>query len=317
MDPISALLIAALVAGYWTRNVVQDFTWKARGEDPPSFRREQERIARREARRPITDKRNARKFWANAWADAWESAGEHRERIHNKRQGERRDRWRVADIEEAEDQAYERNAREPEPTTADNDNGPSPAHCEACHAEVPGDDITVASITGAGGERHLMWACPACVAAEKNRKPQPAATPEPTAQPEPATPAPADTSDTAGGAQIIQFTDLQRIAAGNPTDQENNVNGETTNLSAALTFTSGMASECHQGASSTETSAGGMTAGGVSGPVLTHLSSAQEHLSMAAIEFDAAHADLVNQIAVREAYNANQGAGDKQFVTAD
>ena len=56
-----------------TRNTVQDLAWKARGEDPPSYRREQERLARRSARRPITERREARNFWANAWHDAWES----------------------------------------------------------------------------------------------------------------------------------------------------------------------------------------------------------------------------------------------------
>jgi hypothetical protein len=120
------LLLAMWITAYLTRNTVQDLAWKARGEDPPSFRREQERLANRRARRPITDRREGRRFWANAWHDAWESAGERRARGYAQRAERRRERWqhdddvavaerqahdRNRELDTAEDRAHERNAR--------------------------------------------------------------------------------------------------------------------------------------------------------------------------------------------------------------
>lgn len=310
------LLLAMLVSYYMTRNTVQDLAWKARGEDPPSYRREQERIKRRDARKPITDKREARKFWANAWADAWESAGEKRERIHNKRQKRRHEWWDMEDLAEAEDEAYERNTREPadqsqdephqpaEPGDATDTAAPS-GTCEICADRVPASELGNVELGG-----RTLSACKPCrdsVSAAKQARKD--ASDETDAKPA--------IADTNGGAQIIQFTDLQRTAAETTTAEENDVSGETTNLSAALAYTQGMAATCREGVTSVETSMSGLTAGGVTGPTLDALSQAGEALSQADAAFQSAHAALVNHIQVREAYEANSDAGDKQFVTAD
>src|SRR5262245_28156743 len=102
MDPLSALLLSMLIAGYFVRNVTQDLVFKARGEDPPSYRRQQERAARRAGREPVTGRQEARKFFANAWGDAWESAHERRQRGHEKRAERRNEKW---DAEDAADRA--------------------------------------------------------------------------------------------------------------------------------------------------------------------------------------------------------------------
>lgn len=314
------LLVSMLVAYYMTRNTVQDLAWKATGQDPPSFRREQERIARRDARRPITDKREARKFWANAWADAWEAAGEKRERIHNKRMGRRHQAWDQEDLAEAEDEAYDRNQREPmpEPETATEPARPDEHHpkseplipCWVCEAHVPASELTPRTVN----DRQRSM-CPLCAALhDAHSQPTPAgADPEPTVDSD-AAPKPVPAG--AGDAQVIQFADWQRTAAGETTEEENSVS-ETTNLSAALAYTRNMANNARQGVSSVETSISGLTAGGVTGPTLSALAQAQEALNQAAAAFDTANAALVRHIQVQEAYAANRDAGSKQFVTAD
>lgn len=336
------LLLAMLVSYYMTRNTVQDLAWKARGEDPPSYRREQERIRRREARKPITERREGRKFWANAWHDAWESAGEKRERIHNQRQERRRLEWQREDLADAEDEAHERNRRtpddeQPQPRDEQPETEPKvvpepdrePAEvpeptqrCEMCETPVASWVLERRAVG-----HTLMMVCPSCAAyIEANPHPYgvPPEAPEP-ATPEPhhrpdgdpdaaPEPVPADAGDATGGAQIIQFADLQR-----PMKEETDMghSGETPNLNAGLAYTQGMASTCLEGVTSVETSMANHRAGGVTGPTLDALAQAQELLSQAAAAFQTAHAALVRHIQVQEAYAANRDAGNKQFVTAD
>lgn len=269
------LLLAMLIAYYMTKNTVQDLAWKATGQDPPSYRREQERIRRRENRRPITERREGRKFLVNLFEDAMESAGEHRERIHNRRRKRRLEQWDREDFVEIEDEAYERNTREPVPV-------PDPVPEPAVEPAASGDP------------------------ADPNTPPMPEEDPTPTPEPEPA-----DAGDITGGAQIIQFPTPDDTA-----NQEDSVS-ETTSLNAALAYTRAMAARSQEGATGVETSIGGLTAGGVSGPAVSELYEAHEALTLAAAKFQGAHDHLVNHIAVQEAYAANQDAGQKQFVTAD
>ncbi|HEY0934642.1 MAG TPA: hypothetical protein VGD91_12970 [Trebonia sp.] len=90
-------IIVLWVLCYAVRNVVQDTAWKARGEDPPSYRREMERRRRRAAHEPITDRIEARRFWANAWHDAWASAAERREHAQARSAERRRAAWERED----------------------------------------------------------------------------------------------------------------------------------------------------------------------------------------------------------------------------
>lgn len=123
MDPLSAMLLAVWIAGYFTRNTVQDLAWKARGEDPPSVRREQARRERRAER--AADPGPGRRFWGNVWSDAVASAEERRERVAAKSAEKRRAKW-------AEDEAYainDRLAPDVDPAT----NAPAPV-------DPPGQD---------------------------------------------------------------------------------------------------------------------------------------------------------------------------------
>ena len=92
---------------------------------------------------------------------------------------------------------------------------------------------------------------------------------------------------------------------------------ETTGLGSALAYTAQMAACTAGGAASVETSLASLADGQVSGPVLQHLSNAQEALAAAQAEFAAAHAELQHHVGVQEAYAATPDAGSRQFVTGD
>lgn len=355
MDPFSALLIACLVAGYFTRNVTQDMVYKARGEDPPSYRRQQERAKRRADY--MADPGPAGRFWANAWADAWASADERRARMQAKAAQRRRHRWAEDDAHEINDRVWTDQGDENGPTfDPDTDvfHEPTATHvCQWCSQKVvDGQTKTVTLATG-----HSFHVCAACAAAHQRRrgdtdmgaclvcqKPVPCAELGPVlvdpddpeswtagcygcqnaakdankrAEQEDDQTGPETGEPTEADAIVIDMGAYKRPAAAPEPIKENDVSGETTNLSAALAYTNDMATQAAQGAASVETSIASLTVGGVTGPTLTHLAQAQEALSQAMAQFTAANTALSNHIAVKEAYNANRDAGTREFVTAD
>jgi hypothetical protein len=90
-------LLIVIFAYYCVRNTTQDLIYAITGRIPPSFIREQERIRRREANRPITANRGHRKFFRNAYNDAWETAEERRARWAGKRTQKRHEKWATED----------------------------------------------------------------------------------------------------------------------------------------------------------------------------------------------------------------------------
>lgn len=95
------------------------------------------------------------------------------------------------------------------------------------------------------------------------------------------------------------------------------INGETTNLQAALTYTLNMAAGCRDGMASLETSIAALQAGEVGGMVVANLQQAQEAFNIAGGALMAANAALQHHLQVKEAYTANPDAGNKQFVVQD
>jgi hypothetical protein len=290
VDPISAILVAMWVAGYFTRNIYQDSVFKARGQDPPSFRRQEERRARRAGREPLTERQEARRFWVNAWEDAWEAAEERRARAHAKRVEDRRGGWAEEDLADAEDEAHERNRgrdeaeRPPDavPDVPAEDPAFEPAWPEEPEAEpLPGDP------------------------ADDRREDRPAA-----AWP------PADPDPTPERATVI-WPDAWNRKDPQPAQEETPMTAESHNLAAALAYTNDMSVQSRVGVASAETSIAGMTGGGVTGPTIVAMQAAMEALSQAAAYFQNAHNELEHHIAVREAYVANQGAGERSYVTTE
>lgn len=109
------LILAMWIAYYLVKNTTQDLVYKSTGKLPPSYLREQERRKRRAERQPITDRTEARKFFANAWHDAWADAAERRERGRQKR----RERWAAEDGPPAAETAPDRPAGGPAPAESD------------------------------------------------------------------------------------------------------------------------------------------------------------------------------------------------------
>jgi Ftsk gamma domain len=155
------LLLAMWIAYHMTKNVAQDAAFKATGKLPPSYLREMKRLENKSNKRPLTNRREGRRFWVNAWEDAWESAGERRARGYAKRQARRQEMWEEQDEVEkvqreerraerardrAEDEAYTRN-----PT----------GRCQLCDSQVDPHQIDVRR---SDDGRHVIEVCPSCAA---------------------------------------------------------------------------------------------------------------------------------------------------------
>lgn len=372
MDPLTALIIAMWIAGRFTKNVYQDSVYKVRGEDPPSFRREQERRARR-----ASGDGPGRRLLGNAWADACAAADERRARLAARATERRHAKWVDGDADAVEAEAREMNERVsavPETVYV----------CGGCGTSLPLSDVAGYALSGDPLCRDCRTGQPA------GSTPEPGPAPEPTrrnSRPAPysvlvegrctindspvtcpdcgaatglrflarkddqsatarcprghewdepratgtfvadlyrttqAAPdddtTPVQTAADGPGGTVTHLNQWRRKGTPPPITKEDLVSGETTNLSAALQYTQEMADQCGAGAASCETSIATLQNADVSGDVIAQLTQAQEALNQAMAAFSAAHADLTGQLSVKDAYMANQGAGDKQFVTQD
>lgn len=345
---VELLLISFWIAAYLTRNTVQDVVYKRRGEDPPYLVRQRERAARREARGPVTERGAAGRFFAALWEDAWEDAHDKHSKARARKRQEQEEQQALRDkIDALMDEAVEENRRR-DAEKADRDAQRReawqaiPDHCEACGKNVGKDNLTIAATDG-----DLQWVCADCAkpeAAEPTAPAQPAPETAPAAAPAPkTTPDPNRTSDaktgeedtssdTTGpgapgdpnpnddGATVTQIDAWRPIGASDSTttpEEILSVSGETTNLSAALAYTSGMADSHDQAVTSNETSISTMTAGGVTGEPISLLTQAQELEGQLADIYRQANAALAQQLQVQEAYHANPDAGDREFVSQD
>jgi hypothetical protein len=133
---------------------------------------------------------------------------------------------------------------------------------------------------------------------------------------------PPGTDDAQAGAVILDPQPAawqQPAVGGNPTEstQESSMttpSGEIAGLQSSIAYTQEMAGTTQSAVTSVETSIAGLQQGGVSGPAIEHLTQAMEALGSASIAFGAANAELQNHLQVTEAYNANDGAGTRDFV---
>jgi hypothetical protein len=101
------------------------------------------------------------------------------------------------------------------------------------------------------------------------------------------------------------------------TAQNGAANAETIGLRAGLTFLNGMSTQCKAGAENTEISITSLTGGEVGPGITGKMAQAQELLNAAAALYAEAYKDLEKSIAVKEAYDANPDAGNKQFLTTE
>lgn len=334
MDPV---LFSLLIAFFLVKNTTQDLVYKATGKMPPSYLRDE---ARRKAREERAARRRAKgdgpikRFLANELEQALADATEKRNRAREKKRAKRRAEW-------AEDDAYEENQRRPAAPAEEPAPEPVKVPCGGCGQALTGGEIAGYSDTAdplcatcrtsrtdghqakrcgqcdveIAGDGPLCWVCESR-SQDTDVPPQPAAGqgPQPAEdrqdtpdmrQPDPA---PAD---------VIDINQWRPRAAMPEPIKEADMSGETPNLTAALTYTNDMSTQCAAGAASVETSIASLRAGGVTGPSIDALVQAQEALRMAMEQFNTAHTELTRHITVKEAYHANADAGDKQFVTQD
>lgn len=301
MDPLTALLFSLWIAGYFTRNVYEDAVFKARGEDPPSYRRQQQRWERQQQRRD-RGPGPARKVFANVWADAWAQADERRSRRVEKAAQARRSKDAEKDMAAAEDEAYEVNdrlnaaeKRTPAPAW---DATPPPADTEPAPTPAPSDTPPADQ--------------PTTTSPSDEDEPATGQVDAPAKRPAPA-PAPAVGPD---DAEIIQFADWQRPAASTPT-KENTMSAEITGLRSAIAFAEGSSTSATEAVTQTELAIANLQAGGTSGDAITALQQAMDQLTAAATAFQSAQQTLTQQLQVTEAYAANQGAGSREFVKSE
>ena len=358
MDPLTALLFSLWIAGYFTKNVYQDAVFRARGEDPPSFRREQARWERRQARAAQRGEDGpGRQFWRNVWADAIASADERRERTAAKAAKRRHAKWADKDIADAEDEAHKLNDDLDGPTHIPDPTEPT-HQCTWCGNTMADDEAREVVLHGLpmtvclgcyeghhaaklrsrapevdsetpGGRCHFcggefpagtLWAdrdgalpvdaCADCW----NRRHGDTGPETDDSLSQPDQPTSADPAQ--GDAEIIQFADWQRPAASD-TEKEPDMSAEITGLRSAIAYAEGSATAAERAATQDEMAIAGLQAGGTTGAAITSLEASMEGHTQNAAHYRAAAAELIQQLQVAEAYEANQGAGTREFVTAE
>ncbi|GGM22292.1 hypothetical protein ACFFX1_11220 [Dactylosporangium sucinum] len=92
---------------------------------------------------------------------------------------------------------------------------------------------------------------------------------------------------------------------------------EVTGLGTATQYAGGMAQAHASSVAATEQFVANLQGNGVSGEVISAATAAQEASNAAAAAWDRANQVLTQHSQVKEAYDANPGAGSKEFVTAE
>lgn len=127
-----------------------------------------------------------------------------------------------------------------------------------------------------------------------------------------------DGTDHANGFEVANR--YQPYKSTNPTPEGTNTMSNTSieavDLPTTIANCSSSAENAQGAATGIELTVAGLQAGGTSGPAISSLLSAQEHLNAAAIDLRDASAELQTHLVTTEAYAATGGhAGSKEFVT--
>jgi hypothetical protein len=92
--------------------------------------------------------------------------------------------------------------------------------------------------------------------------------------------------------------------------------GEVVGLSDTIKFCEGSSEAFRAQVHATELTIAATAAGGVSGPGAAKLAHAMELCTAAAAAMDEAAVEFKSHIGIQEQYDANPGAGTREFVTA-
>lgn len=93
--------------------------------------------------------------------------------------------------------------------------------------------------------------------------------------------------------------------------------GDVTSLRSAIAYAEGSATSAERAAAQDEAAIAALQQGGTDGVAITSLQASMEQHITNAGHYRSAAADLTQQLAVTEAYEANQGAGTREFVTSE
>lgn len=392
-------LLLALAISFFVKNVAQDAAFAVRGKDPPSARRQAARAQslgkmtgrNRSSRKPLTGRREGRRFFANAWHDAWETASERRSHVRARRAESRRAKWAAADEAQRGDgpSDWGRPAEADPPQTGGGDNQPEQ------EAKPSGSDDTDA----AARADSRPWGQP-----RPDLVPDSARNPQPISEggPAPGTPPDAPVEDASVLGLPMQptcsrcgqgVTRIQRLASGEvlcpgcyaalprcvdcgqrtdsaysrpldgtlcyacvsawmgrraaerdtrsgeePPQTEGNgnensdahapVNGKDHNTvsspnsevlgpQSAMQFSEDMADALEQNHTLTETAVSSLEAHDVSSQAVASFRDAMESLKVCVDKFREAAKDMEQQVQIQEQYQANPGAGDKEFMLSE
>ena len=279
------LLVIALV---WVlKNAVEDVTHAAKGR--PSPRREfwDKRWTAREKRtgkpRPTAtgwwSRGPMRRYLFDSWADAWSNANTKRaDRVADERAA-----YEAARVEQiaARDAALAAAAQQRQQTHPTPNPGAGPAEATPAPAATATAVKDPASIpTPTPEELADMFARPS--------------------MPNPASPT--------GPAASTSKEDAPMAVSNAP---------EVSGHGSAKNYADAMAKAAAAAVTSLEQTIASMKTGKVGGPAIGHLGRAQEAATQMAAELRAAHGVLSRHDGVTEAYQANQDAGDKDWMTKE
>lgn len=266
----------------------EDTAYAVRGKTSPRRAYRQQRWAARQERtgkktpkaRGFWSKGPARRYAFNLWADAWNSASTKRaDRVADERAAYAA--ARAAQI--ADREAALAAAKQPDPTPA-----PRPAPRPAPTSPATGQPTPTAT-------------------AVKDPASIPTPTPEELAElfARPSVPHPASPT---GPAAPTSKEDAPMAVSNTP---------EVSGHASAKNYADAMAKAAAAAVSSLEQTIASMTAGKVGGPAIQHLAQAQESATAMAASLRAAHGVLTRHDGLAEAYQANQDAGDKDWMTRE
>jgi hypothetical protein len=301
--------IVALAIIYWVvKGGLSDLTWAVRGQAPP-------RVTEGRARAAAAGRRyGARKYMADLWSDAWLTARAKREarvaqRLDHIREHGPGPTWRqkASDRMSAAWGRWETRMSHRWQQRRERDGQTTPEPVAPVERDRP--DTTREPDSASTREDQNQ---------QRGEKREPA---------EPVTVTPYDpeqdrrepqdlTASPDGRWQVMDDTPDPR-GQQNQTKERDEHMAEVTGLASALAHAAAMRQAYEDSTADSEQYAASLAAGGVTGEALAAVQQAMEAQQAAAAAWGQAEATLSRHMAVKEAYDANQDAGTREFVTAE
>lgn len=269
-------------------------------------------------------------FWSNLWRDGWVSAERRRQqRTTRPRPGQETVPGVVVPNAQDEDRPQDGDRPDPQPVPDEDENedetrdqdedqqDDEPPSCPKC-----GTDMTTAPNIGdpMSYDGKGIYRCPSCDY-KIRRSPNDLTQDEdgyeqylgqrPPADPDEFIPVADMTED-----QFARYQQNHPTQEGPTTMTTTIPTGEVVGLSDTIKFCEGSAEAFRAQVHATELTIAAVAAGGDTSPGAAKLSTAMELCTAAAAAMDEAAVEYKSQVGIQEQYNANPGAGDRDFILA-